>query len=77
MYESDHTKFIRELIQKSPDLPQQQKVGREIWWDKILNAEFYAGFSASRVAQPPYVYQNLPNGIEVQNNYAEPFQKIS
>ena len=33
-YVSDHTRFIRDLIEKKPDLPAKQREGRAIWWDK-------------------------------------------
>lgn len=70
MYESDHTRFIRELIKQSPELPQKQLEGRAIWWDKSLNAELYSGFTASRVPQSPYVYQNFaaPEELDSEEN---------
>ena len=33
-YESEHTRFMRELLQKRPDLIDKQREGRAIWWDK-------------------------------------------
>ena len=33
-YESEYTKFIRELMKKNPDLVQKQREARAIWWDK-------------------------------------------
>jgi hypothetical protein len=58
-YVSDHTRFIRELMDKKPELAQQQQQGRAIWWDKrptdlALRQEMEAG----RVPQRAYVYQN-------------------
>ena len=56
-YESEHTKFIRELLKKSPDLPQKQREGRAMWWDKTppeLAEE--RSMDKGRVAQAPYVY---------------------
>lgn len=73
MYESEHTLFIRELIERSPDLPKKQKEGRAVWSDKLISPELYKGFSASRVAQSPYVYQNLPNVVEEQHSSSEAF----
>ena len=33
-YESEHTKFIREWLEKNPtELVEKQK-GRALWWDK-------------------------------------------
>jgi len=56
-YESEHTKFMRELLQKRPDLIDKQREGRAIWWDrrpKELAEERV--MDNSRVAQSPYVY---------------------
>ena len=33
-YESDHTRFIRDLMDRNPKLAQEQQKGRAIWWDK-------------------------------------------
>lgn len=56
-YESEHTRFIRELLQKRPDLIDKQREGRAIWWDKRPKelAEERVR-DKSRVAQSPYVY---------------------
>ncbi|MFN3566821.1 MAG: DUF3460 family protein [Burkholderiaceae bacterium] len=56
-YESDITKFIRELKQKIPDLERRQREGRAIWWDKQLDFDELKRWRESRVPQPPYVYQ--------------------
>jgi hypothetical protein len=57
MYESDHTRFMRELFQKKPDLPTQQRKARAIWWDRELDKDEQERFAASRVSQAGYVYQ--------------------
>ena len=56
-YESEHTKFMRELMQQRPDLIEKQREGRAIWWDKrpLALAEERTR-DESRVAQSPYVY---------------------
>lgn len=59
MYESDHTKFIRELMKKKPELAAKQQEGRNIWWEKDINRELYQGFADAKVPQSPYVYQNF------------------
>ncbi len=33
-YESEHTKFMREWMQKHPEQVEEQKRGRALWWDK-------------------------------------------
>jgi hypothetical protein len=56
LYESDHTKFIRELFEKNPRLPQDQKEARAIWWDKKLDLEERKRFKEASVPQKGYVY---------------------
>ena len=57
-YESEHTRFMRELMQRRPELDDQQRVARERWWDKDpqeLAADRERALG--RVPQKPYVYQ--------------------
>jgi hypothetical protein len=57
-YESEHTRFIRDLMAKKPELALDQQKGRAIWWDKrppeLAERD---KMDEGRVAQPPYVYQ--------------------
>lgn len=39
MYESDHTKFMREWMEKHPEQRAEQKKGRALWWDKPQRVE--------------------------------------
>ena len=58
-YESEHTKFMRELMDKRRELPEQQREARAIWWDKDpreLAADDER--AKARVPMKPYVYQN-------------------
>jgi hypothetical protein len=59
-YESPHTKFMRELMEKRPEIKEQQRVARAIWWDKDPQ-ELAAGRSMAegRVPQKPYVYYTI------------------
>ncbi len=58
-YESDHTKFIRELKEKKPYLDEQQRANRAILWDKApLDLDEFERTKQSRVKQQAYVYQN-------------------
>ena len=62
-YESDITRFLRELKQKNPDIERGQREGRAIFWDKNIDAELYKRYEASVVPQPAYVYgSKLPVG---------------
>ncbi len=56
-YVSDHTKFIRELIAKEPEIVAEQREGRALWWDKTPRelAERRT-MDQGRVPQKPYVY---------------------
>ncbi|MCU0938356.1 MAG: DUF3460 family protein [Burkholderiaceae bacterium] len=56
-YESDITQFLKQLKAKKPDLEQQQREGRAIWWDKQLDREELKRQQAARVPQQGYVYQ--------------------
>ncbi len=56
-YESDLTRFIRELKSRQPDLEREQREGRAIWWDKELDPEQLRRWRESKVPQKPYVYQ--------------------
>lgn len=33
-YESEHTKFMREWMEKHPEEQLEQQKGRALWWDK-------------------------------------------
>lgn len=57
MYESDLTKFIRELKQQKPHLEEEQRKGRAIWWDKPpLDVKEREQQLAAKVPQKPYPY---------------------
>ena len=57
-YESEHTRFIREMKEKKPRLEAEQQKSRAIWWDKRpkeLAEE--KKMDEGRVRQSGYVYQ--------------------
>lgn len=56
MYESEHTKFMRELFKKNPGLAEKQKEARAIWWDKKLDKDERKRFKESKILQSAYVY---------------------
>jgi hypothetical protein len=59
LYESDHTKFIKELKAANPAMEPGQKAGRSLLWDKApLSLEEQKRIAESRVRQQAYVYQN-------------------
>lgn len=57
-YESDFTKFLKELKQNDPKLEEKQRAGRAIFWDKgPISLDERQRAEESRVRQQPYVYQ--------------------
>jgi hypothetical protein len=59
MYESDLTKFMRDLFHRNPHLAQAQKEARAIWWDKSVDFDELKRAQASRVPIRGYVYYPL------------------
>ena len=58
-YVSEHTRFIRELLEKKPQLETEQRVGRAIWWDKLPSeVEARREMDRGGVPQKPYVYSS-------------------
>ncbi|MFN7834605.1 MAG: DUF3460 family protein [Burkholderiaceae bacterium] len=56
-YESDISRFLRELKTARPDIEAEQLKGRSLWWDKAIDRDLQNGFNTARIAQKPYVYQ--------------------
>lgn len=56
-YESDHTQFIRELLEQKPHILEEQRKGRAMWWDKKLDLDLLERQRAARVPQKAYPYQ--------------------
>ena len=56
-YRSEVTQFIDQLKVDRPQLEAQQRQGRFLLWDKIIDRTALRGFRAAKVAQNPYVYQ--------------------
>ena len=56
MYESDHTKWMREMMAKNPEWAEDQRVGRAIWWDMQLDQDTQARFEQSKESNKSYPY---------------------
>ena len=57
-YESDYTRFLKELKKKDPELEQKQRAGRALLWDKApIDLDARRRAEESRVQQQAYVYQ--------------------
>ncbi len=60
MYESDITKFVRELMEKNPELVELQRKNRATWWDRKLDLGELKRQSESEAPKAPYAYFPLP-----------------
>lgn len=58
-YESDTTKFIRDLLQKKPEIKEEQRKARAMWWDKILDLKELKRRNETKVARSSYVYYDV------------------
>ena len=56
MYESEHTKFMREWMEKNPREAEEQKKGRALWWDKPQSLETRKRFDEAAVPTKSYYY---------------------
>lgn len=57
-YTSEAQTFIQQLKAQKPTLEAEQRQGRSLLWDKMVDREAQAEYQAARVAQKPYVYFN-------------------
>ena len=58
-YESDHTKFIKDLKEKTPGMDERQVEGRNLLWDKApVSLDEQRRIAESRIRQQAYVYQS-------------------
>lgn len=57
LYESEHTKFMREWLEKHPEEIAQKKSGIALWWDKSPHdPDLQRRASEARVANKAYYY---------------------
>ena len=54
LYESDHTKWMREMMAKNPEWAEDQKTGRAIWWDKQISLDQQARYEQATEANKSY-----------------------
>ena len=56
-YVSEHTQFIRDLLKEKPQIDDDRRVGRAIWWDKVPGElADRQRMDEGKVPQKPYVY---------------------
>jgi hypothetical protein len=56
-YHSEATQFIDGLKADKPALESEQRAGRGLLWDKLVDRLAWRGYRKAEVAQKPYVYQ--------------------
>jgi hypothetical protein len=56
LYESDHTKWMREMMAKNPEWAEDQKKGRALWWDKKIDLQQQVRYQQSKEANKSYPY---------------------
>lgn len=59
-YESEATRFLRDLLDHHPELRSQRARHRATWWDKPQDLETQAERAAASVPQGSYVYFPRP-----------------
>ena len=57
IYESEHTIFMREWLEKHPEEIVEQQKGRALWWDKPQSLDAQGRDAASKVPMKSYPYQ--------------------
>jgi len=57
LYESEHTKFMREWMARHPEELLEQKKGRALWWDKAPRTlDAMKSTAAAEVPNKAYYY---------------------
>jgi hypothetical protein len=58
-YESEITRFIKDLKQKDPEIELKQQIGRALLWDKTpIDLDTQKRFSESRIKQQIYEFKH-------------------
>ena len=60
LYESEFTRFMREFMDKNPQVVEKQKKNRATWWDRPQSLEQQATYDAAKVPQSGYAYYDKP-----------------
>jgi len=59
-YESELTRFMREFLDKNPQVTEKQKKARATWWDRPQDLDQTKRDDESKVPQAGYVYYDKP-----------------
>jgi hypothetical protein len=63
-YESEATLFLKDLLDRHPELRELRARNRATWWDRPQESEVQGEREAARVAQGDYVYFPRPKPPE-------------
>jgi hypothetical protein len=55
-YESDITRFLRDLVAEHPEIEDSQREGRSLFWDRTVDFEALEREERSEVAWKGYPY---------------------
>lgn len=58
-YESEITKFIRDFLDKHPEVVEKQKKARATWWDRPQKLAERQALEEARAPKKSYEYYNL------------------
>ncbi|MCW5592186.1 MAG: DUF3460 family protein [Burkholderiales bacterium] len=61
-YESEATRFLRDLHDRHPELRELRARNRATWWDRPQDLETQRERDAAKVPQGAYVYFPRPSG---------------
>lgn len=56
LYESEHTKFIREMLARNPEWVEDQRRGRAIFWDRKVDLNEQKSYKEAADPPRPYPY---------------------
>ena len=59
-YVSETTQFLREFLEKNPQVVEKQRKHRITWWDRPQDLDERQKLDESKVPQKAYVYYNNP-----------------
>ena len=59
-YQSEATAFIKDFLDKNPEVVEKQKRHRATWWDRPQTQEERARIDAAKLEQKGYVYYHNP-----------------
>ena len=55
-YESEATRFLRELVENNPGIEEERSKGRSMYWDRPLDSDEQRRYQQVSVRQKAYVY---------------------